>query len=136
MSERYEREIDEVLINLAGRRRRRSWVGSLKIRLRPLRRWLSAAWFGYLRRAPSEQFLIAGMLLMVFSMLANLFGFERVASWSSLLSVVCFVLGIGMTLLRRGGSSYQRRWPGQPLAYGRAGHTIWAQLRDWLRRRR
>jgi hypothetical protein len=136
MSDRYEREIDELLHNLEGRMRREPLSRKFSRRFRPYSAGLQGALGAFLRRPPTEQFMIAAMVLVVLSFLLNIFSLGKWAGYTSILSVVLFVLGLALSLAGRHSPGYQKRWRGRELDYNSYGPSIWDQLRNWLRRRR
>jgi hypothetical protein len=135
MSERYEREIDEILHHL-NRKRRPSVARRLSRFFQPYAAGFQQAMGAFLRRPPAEQFMIASLLLVVLSFVLNMVGLGRWAGYVSLLSIFLFVLGLGMSIAGRQSPGYRKRWRGRELDYDASGPTIWSQLRNWLRRRR
>jgi hypothetical protein len=137
MSERYEREIDEIIYRLEGRRRRRrNGLGrKLSQRFQPFADGCRVAFGAFLRRPPPEQFMIAAMVLVIVSfLLGNVFGLAGWAFYTSVLSIVFFVLGFGLSLAGRHSPGYRRNWRGREIDYG--GPTFWSKLRNWFRRPR
>jgi hypothetical protein len=136
MSDRYEREIDELMNRLEGRMRREPLSRKVSRRFAPYSRGLNGAFAAFLRRPPTEQFMIAAMVLVVLSFVLNMFGLGLWAFYASVLSIVLFVLGIALSLAGRHSPGYQKRWRGREIDYGSYGPSIWTQFRNWLRRRR
>ena len=136
MSERYEREIDEIIYRLEGRRRRRNGFGrKFGQRFQPFADGCRSAFGAFLRRPPPEQFMIAAMVLVIVSfVLGNMLGLAGWAFYTSVLSIVFFVLGFGLSLAGRHSPGYRRSWRGREIDYG--GPTFWSKLRTWFRRRR
>lgn len=136
MSERYEREIDEIMYRLEGRRRRRQGLGRQFSRhVGPFTGGVRRTFAAFLRRPPTEQFMIAAMVLVIVSfVLGNLLGLALWAAYLSILSIVLMVLGIGLSIAGRRSPGYRARWRGQEINYG--GPSLWSQFRSWLRRRR
>ncbi len=136
MSERYEREIDEIIYRLEGRRRRREGLGrKLSRRFGPFTAGITRAFAAFLRRPPTEQFMISAMVLVILSfVVGNLLGLVLWAAYLSILSIVLFVLGIGLSIAGRRSPGYRPRWRGQEMNYG--GPSLWSQFRTWFRRRR
>lgn len=136
MSERYEREIDEIIYRLEGRRRRREGLGrKLSRRFGPFTAGFTRAFAAFLRRPPTEQFMIAAMVLVILSfVVGNLLGLALWAAYLSILSIVLFVLGIGLSIAGRRSPGYRPRWRGQEINYG--GPSLWSPFRTWFRRRR
>jgi hypothetical protein len=95
-----------------------------------------AALAAFLRRSPAEQFMIAGMLLVVISYAAGFVGFGRFASFASLFGLLCVVLAIALSLIQRHSPGYGKRWRGRDIHLSSPRPTIWSDLRRWLRRRR
>jgi hypothetical protein len=135
MNQRYEREIDELMHRLEGRMRREPLSRRLARRVRPYSRGFRSAFAAFLRRPPTEQFMISAMILVVVSFAMNMFGLGKWAFYASILSIVFFVLGIALSLVSRQSPGYQKRWRGRELDYHH-GPSIWSQLRDWFKRRR
>jgi hypothetical protein len=135
MSERYEREIDEILHHL-NRKRRPSVSRRLSGFFQPYAAGFQQAMGAFLRRPPAEQFMIASLVLVVLSFVLNMVGLGRWAGYLSLLSIFLFVLGLAMSIAGRQSPGYRKRWRGRELDYDTSGPTIWSQLRNWLRRRR
>jgi hypothetical protein len=136
MSDRYEREIDELLHRLEGRMRREPLSRKVSRRFGPYSRGLNGAFAAFLRRPPTEQFMIAAMVLVLLSFLLNMFGLGLWAFYASVLSIVLFVLGIALSLAGRHSPGYRKRWRGREIDYDPHGPSMWAQFRNWLRRRR
>jgi hypothetical protein len=136
MSERYEREIDEIIYRLEGRRRRRDGLRrKLSHRFGPFTAGFTRAFAAFLRRPPTEQFMIAAMTLVILSfVVGNLLGLALWAAYLSILSIVLMVLGIGLSIAGRRSPGYRTRWRGQEINYG--GPSLWSQFRTWFRRRR
>jgi hypothetical protein len=136
MSQRYEREIDELLHRLEGRLRREPLSRRLSRKVRPYSIGFRSAFAAFLRRPPTEQFMISAMLLVVVSFAMNMVGLGKWAFYASIFSIVFFVLGIALSLISRQSPGYQKRWRGRELDYYPHGPSIWTHLRDWFRRRR
>ena len=137
MSDRYQREIDELLHRLEGRLRREPFSSRMSRRLRPYSTGFRGAFAAFLRRPPAEQFMIAAMTLVVISfVLSSFLGQAKLAFYLSVLSLLLFVLGIGMSIAGRQSPGYRKRWRGRELEYETYGPSIWSHLRNWLRRRR
>jgi hypothetical protein len=135
MSERYEREIDEILYHI-NRKRRPSFSRRLGRFFQPYSQGFQRAMAAFLRRPPTEQFMIASLALVVLSFVLNIIGLGRWAGYVSLLSIVLFVLGLALSIAGRRSPGYQKRWRGRDVDYGPSGASVWNQLRNWLRRRR
>lgn len=133
MTDRINREIDDLLRHIEERERRSV--------TRRMSRWthsVSETWqkvlSSFLRRSPVEQFMLASVLLVVASFILQYVS-RPLAFYSSVLGLLLFVLALGISLLSPGGQGrYQKRWRGRVLDYGPP--SIWMQLRQWLRRRR
>lgn len=136
MSDRYEQEIDELLHRLEGRMRREPLSRRLSRRFRPYSHGFQSAFAAFLRRPPTEQFMIAAMLLVVVSFLMNMIGLDRWSGYVTVLSIVLFVLGIGLSLAGRHSPGYRKKWRGREIDYQMHGPSIWTHLRNWLRRHR
>jgi hypothetical protein len=137
MSDRYEREIDDILHHLEGRLRRESMWRRLSRRFRPYSVAVRAALGAFLRRPPTEQFMIGALMLVLLSLVMSMLGLGKWAFYAGVLSIALFVLGIGLSLASRHSPGYRRkRWRGREIDYGTYGPSIWSQLRRWLRRRR
>ena len=133
MPDRYQREIDELLIHLEGRLRKESLSSKLSRRLRPYTRGLSSTLAAFLRRPPTEQFMIASMVLVLGAFVFGFFA-PRLQFYLGILALFCFLLALGLSIAGRRSPGYQKRWRGRPIDYP-AGQTIWDHLRVWFRRR-
>src|SRR5712691_5700859 len=101
MPDRYEREIDDLLHHL-NRRRRESVGERLARKLRPYSDGFQRALAAFLHRPPTEQFMIAAMLLIVISFaMGNFLGMEKWAGYLSVLSLVLFLIGIALSVAGR-----------------------------------
>lgn len=136
MSQRYEREIDELMHRLEGRMRREPLSRRLSRKVRPYSHGFRRAFAAFLRRPPTEQFMISAMVLVVVSFAMNMVGLGKWAFYASIFSIVFFVLGIALSLISRQSPGYQKRWRGREVEYDPHGPSIWSHLRDWFRRRR
>jgi hypothetical protein len=136
MNQRYEREIDDLLHRLEGRMRREPFSRRLSRRFRPYSHGFQRAFAAFLRRPPTEQFMIAAMFLVVASFAMNMIGLGRWAWYVSVLSIVLFVLGLALSIAGRQSPGYRKRWRGREVDYHDTGPSIWTQLRNWLRRHR
>jgi hypothetical protein len=137
MSQRYEREIDELMHRLQGRMRREPLSRRLSRKLRPYQRGFRSGFAAFLRRPPAEQFMISAMLLVVVSFVMSSFlGLGKWAFYASILSIVFFVIGLALSVAGRQSPGYQKRWRGREVDYHSHGPTIWTHLRNWFRRRR
>lgn len=135
MNQRYEREIDELLLRLEEHGRRRSGARRLRRTLRPYLDGLRQALAAFLRRPPTEQFMISAMVLVLVSFLMSAAGLVKWAGYASVLSIALFILGIGIALVGRHSPRYYKTWRGRSLYEPSFGPTLWQQLRSWLRRR-
>lgn len=136
MSDRYEHEIDELLYSLEGRLKREPLSRRVARRLRLYSSGLQGAFAAFLRRPPTEQFMIAAMVLVVLSLVLGPIGLGKMAFYASVLSMLFFVLAIAMSLASRHSPSYRKKWRGREIDYGRHGASVWTQLRRWFRQRR
>ena len=136
MSDRYEREIDELLHRLEGRMKREPVSRKLSRRFRPYSAGAQGALAAFLRRPPSEVFMITAMVFVLVSFVLNMFGLGKWAVYASVLSIVFFVLGLALSLAGRHSPGYRKKWRGRELHYETYGPSIWNNLRNWLRRRR
>ena len=136
MSEKYEREIEELMHRLEGRMRREPLSRRMSRRFRPYSSGFRSAFAGFLRRPPTEQFMMAGMGLVLVSLVLSVLSLQMWAGWVSILSVVFFVAGLALALTHRQSPGYQQRWRGQEINYRANGPNLWTSLRTWLRRRR
>ena len=137
MSHQYEREIDELLHRMEGRLRREPLSRRLSRRFGPLSYGLRNAFSAFLRRPPTEQFMITAMFLVVVSFVMSMFGLGKWAFFASILSIVFFLVGIGPSVIGRQSPGYHKRWRGREVDYSSYyGPSIWSQLRNWFRRRR
>ncbi len=134
MSEKYEREIDELL-----RRLERRLDQPLHVRIaRSLGRffsWLQRAYRSYRMRSKVEQLMMASILLFLLSYLLAFIN-RPLASLATLLSVALFIMAIATSLSRGPGrfGSVEKRWRGQIIDYRPRSASIWWRLRQWWRR--
>jgi hypothetical protein len=135
MSERYEREIDELLRRI-DIHRKESVFNRTARRMGPFWQGAQGAFAAFLRRQPSEQLMIASLVLALISFLLSQFGVALWAGFTGILSLMLFVLGIGVSLLGRHSPGYRKRWRGRELDYNTYGSSIWTQLRVWWQHRR
>jgi len=143
MSEKWEREIDELLRRREAKLRREPVSRRFARRSAPFRTSASGVARSILRRPPAEQFMIASIFLVAVAFLMSIIpGAAGVARWASLLSLLFFVLGLALSVMGRripGGPSGSKRWRDRDVSYGSSssgGPTVWEQLRHWWRRRR
>jgi hypothetical protein len=142
MSERWEREIDELLRRREAKLRREPVSRRFARRSAPFRSGLSGVARRFLRGTPVEQFMIASLFLVAVAFVLNVIpGAAGMARWASLLSLLLFVLSLGLSVMgRRGNGQQQKRWRDQDVGYGSshgASHpSVWESLRVWWRRRR
>lgn len=144
MSNRYEREIEELLKRMEGGRE-----GSPRPEPLPRRRphrtsrveaFLHRIWRGFLRSSPIEQFMIAGVVLALLSAVLQTFS-ARAAFYAGVISVVLFVLALTISVVsrRRGGLGTEKKWRGRPMN-ARPSTPFWwlllVQLRRWWQWRR
>lgn len=133
MSDRIDREIDDIL-RYVERRERRSLTRRIARLILPMTQAWQASFASFLRRSPVEQFMIASILLVLISFLLQ-FVAPRIAFYASALGVLLFVLAIGLSVAGpRRSSGYEKRWRGRPIDY--SSPSIWWQLRRWFQRRR
>lgn len=135
MNQRYEREIDELLLRLEERSRQGPRARQLSRTLQPYLDRLRQALAAFLRRPPTEQFMISAMVLVLISFFMSAAGLVKWAGYASVLSIVLFILGIGIALVGRHSPRYHKTWRGRELYGPSYGPTLWQQLRSWLRRR-
>jgi preprotein translocase subunit SecG len=142
MSERWEREIDELLRRREAKLRREPVSRRFARRSAPFRTGMSGVARSFLRRTPVEQFMIASIFLVavafLFSIIPSAAGFAR---WASLLSLLFFVLALALSMMgRRGHGQQAKRWRerdvGYGSSYGASSPSLWENLRVWWRRRR
>ncbi|MGE3269372.1 MAG: hypothetical protein AB7P40_11530 [Chloroflexota bacterium] len=143
MPEQWEREIDELLQRREAKLRREPVRRRVARQSAPMMSGLSGAFRMFLRYSPVEQFMIASLFLVALAFGFSLFpGTYGLARWASLLSILFFVLSIGLSIAgRRGhGPSGPKRWRDRDIGYGSqygsAPPSIWGSLRTWWRRRR
>ena len=143
MSERWEREIDELLRRREAKLRREPVSRRFARRSAPFRSSMSGIGRSFLRRTPVEQFMIASIFLVavafLFSIIPSAAGMAR---WASLLSLLFFVLALALSMMGRRGHGQQqsKRWRDRDVdygsSYGSAHPSVWESLRVWWRRRR
>ena len=143
MPERWEQEIDELLKRREAKLRREPVSRRVARQSAPMMSGLSGAFRTFLRYSPVEQFMIASLFLValafLFSIIPSMYGLAR---WASLLSVLFFVLALGLSVAsRRGhGPPGAKRWRDRDVGYGTnygtAPPSMWGSIRTWWRRRR
>jgi hypothetical protein len=137
MSDRYEREIEELLHSLEGRMRTEPFSRRLARRFRPYSQGLRSAFASFLRRPLTEQFYISALTLVILSFMLSIFGLDRWAFFTGIVSIGVFVLALALSLA---GHNIQRRqkkrWRDREIEYEPYGPSIWTQLRRWWLRRR
>jgi hypothetical protein len=145
MSEKWEREIDELLRRREAKLRREPVSRRFARRSAPFRTSASGVARSILRRPPAEQFMIASIFLVAVAFLMSIMpGAAGLARWASLLSLLFFVLGLALSVMGRrspgGQSGGAKRWRDRDVSYGGSSSsgdpTVWQQLRHWWRRRR
>ena len=145
MSEKWEREIDELLRRREAKLRREPVSRRFARRSAPVRTSMSGVGRSILRRPPAEQFMIASIFLVAVAFLMSIIpSAAGIARWASLLSLLFFVLGLALSVMgrRSPGQSGGKRWRDRDVSYGGSsssssgGPTVWEQLRHWWRRRR
>jgi len=139
MSERWEREIDELLRRRDAKLRREPVSRRFARRSAPFRSGMSGVARSFLRRTPVEQFMIASIFLVAVAFLCSIIpSAAGLARWASLLSLLFFVLALALSMMgRRGyGQGEQKRWRERDVGYGGQSPSVWENLRVWWRRRR
>jgi preprotein translocase subunit SecG len=142
MSERWEREIDELLRRREAKLRREPVSRRFARRSAPFRSGMSGIGRSFLRRTPVEQFMIASIFLVavafLFSIIPSAAGMAR---WASLLSLLFFVLALALSMMgRRSPGQQHKRWRDRDVGFGssypQSHPSVWESLRVWWRRRR
>lgn len=138
MNDRYEREIEELLHSIEGRMRREPLSRKLARRFRPYSLGLRSTFAAFLRRPPTERFVISALALVIVSFLLNMFGLGRWAFLAVVLSIGLFVLALALSLAGHSlPGQEKKKWRGREIEYEPYGPSIWTRLRGWwLRRRR
>jgi hypothetical protein len=139
MSERWEREIDELLRRKEGRLRGEPVSRRFARRSAPFTSGLSGVFRSFLRRQPVEQFMIASIFLVALTFFLQMFRLlPTVSYWTGILSLLFFVLALALSVAgRRGfGPRASKRWREQEIEYSSAHPSLWDNLRHWWRRRR
>jgi hypothetical protein len=131
MTDRINREIDDLLRHIEERERRSP--------ARRIERWRRAAadslrsiFGGFLGRSPVEQFMIASVGLLLFSLVIQYVS-RTMAFYASVLCILLFVLALIVSVTSQGRPGYQKRWRGRTIDYSEP--TIWTQIRRWFKRR-
>ncbi|MDO8670089.1 MAG: hypothetical protein Q7O66_01495 [Dehalococcoidia bacterium] len=110
MSDRLDREIEEILRKSGSNSPRRLPVGKFQ---RLLRRWKPGTNnpLSWLRATPTSVMVVSLVLfgLSVFLRMA----FRQLALLTALLAICLFVTAIVMSARQGGGTRYERRWRGQ-----------------------
>lgn len=132
MSQRYEREIEELLRRMDGRIKPEPLSSRVRRRVERVELALLRAWRAFLRRSPIEQFMIASVVLAVLSYVLQLVS-PRAAFYTGIISVVLFVLALTISIAshRGGGFGGERRWRGRPIDLPPSGTDWWSQVRRW-----
>ncbi len=139
MSERWEREIDELLKRKEGRLRGEPVSRRFARRSAPLTSGLSGAFRAFLRRPPVEQFMIASIFLVAVTFFLQMVHVAPlVAYWAGILSLLFFMLALALSVAgHRGfGPRGAKRWREREIEYGSSHPSMWDTLRNWWRRRR
>lgn len=138
MPERWEREIDELLRRREAKLRREPMSRRVSRSSAPFRSGLSGAFRQFLRGTPVEQFMVASIFLVAVAFLLSIIpGAFELARWASLLSILFFVLALGLSVAgRKGGAPGQKRWRDRDVNYEQSYPSVWESLRTWWRRRR
>ena len=139
MSERYRREIEDLLRKMDGRPLEEPMSGRLARGTAGVRNAARSGLRAFLRRPPVEQFMIASITLVLASLLLDFVpALSAVRFWASILGLLFFVLAIGVSVARqrRPGSYPEQRWRGQPLEFRPRNQDLWTRMRQWLRGRR
>jgi hypothetical protein len=144
VSDRYQREIEELLRKMDTRSLHEPLPKRLSRRTSGFRAGLQQTLRGFLRRAPVEQFMIASIFLVLGSLVLGLLGtlvpsdaLGTLTYWTSLLGLLFFVLAIVMSVAgrQRGGGGPEQRWRGQVVEFRPRDQGLWTRLRGWFRRR-
>jgi hypothetical protein len=136
VSERYRREIEDLLRNMDGRPLEEPMSGRLSRRTAGVRNAIRNGLRAFLRRPPVEQFMIASITLVLASLVLELVPpLAALQFWASILGLLFFVLAIGVSVARqrRPGSDPEPRWRGQPIEFRPRNRDLWSRLRQWLR---
>ncbi len=139
MSERWEREIDDLLRRREARLRGEPVSRRFARRSAPFTSGLGGALRSVLRRPPVEQFMIASIFLVALTFLLQMIRIApTLAYWAGMLSLLFFVLAMALSVAgHRGlGSRGPKRWRDREVSYGSPYPSLWSNLRGWFRRRR
>jgi hypothetical protein len=141
VSERYQREIEELLKRLDKRPLQEPLSRRVSRRTAGFRAGFASGLRGFLRRTPVEQFMIAsGALLLIYLVLGLPFftPLAGVKYWAGVLSLLFFLLAIGLAIVQRrpSGGSGGPTWRGQVVDYRPRNPDLWWRIRQWFRRRR
>lgn len=138
MGERWEREIDDLLRRKEGRLRGEPISRRFARRGAPFAGGASGAFRSFLRRPPVEQFMIASIFLVALTFFLQMLRIApAIAYWSGILSLLFFVLAIGLSIAgHRGlGPRSTKRWRDRDVEYSSPYPSLWNNLRRWWRRR-
>jgi len=139
VTDRYQKEIEDLLRRMESRPYREPFSRRLARRTTRVRAGFQSGLRGYLRRPPVEQFMIASIALVLASLILRLVPpLQGLAYWTSILSLLFFVLAIGISIVshRRPGASGERSWRGQVIDYRPRNPDLWWRLRQWFKRKR
>jgi hypothetical protein len=139
VSERYRQEIEDLLRKMDGRPLEEPVSGRLSRRTAGARNVAVSGLRAFLRRPPVEQFMIASITLVLMTLVLDLVPpLAAVRFWTGILSLLFFVLAIGVSIARqrRPGSHPEQRWRGELVDYRPRNPDLWSRIRYWLRGRR
>ncbi len=139
MSERYKREIEDLLRKLDDQPVHEPVGRQVSRRTAGLRSGFQSAFRAFLRRQPIEQFMMAAIGFLLIAALLDIVGIlPGVAYWANILAVMMFFLAVGLAFARhrRPGQLPERRWRGQPVDLRPPGQDFWSRVRLWFRGRR
>ena len=137
MSERWEREIDDLLRRKEGRLRREPVSRRFTRRSAPLAGGVTHVLRSFLRRPPVEQFMIASIFLVALTFFLQILRIApTIQYWAGVLSLFLFVLALGLSITgHRGGPRGTKRWREREISYGSPYPSLWDSMRRWWRRR-
>ena len=141
MTQRYEREIEEILVRLDKHRPRESWTRRLS---RSFERWRRNTSLPRLSFSPAS-LMIGSLVLAVMTFPLRAF-LPQMVGPVSYLSLILFIVGLVMAVTTHTGGSGRGNWRGQTIEFDRYQHnrrsdtprpwdTLWRRIRRWRKTR-
>ncbi len=140
MTQKYEREIEEILRNLDEFVPEEPWYHRAARRVGGLRGRLPVLSLGSWRRYLTVQWLmVASISLMMLGFLLRMVS-GQLAWYANLLGIVLFVAALAMSVFHFGRPGYKKRWRGQVVDISSYNSSWWESIqrrwRVWRRSQR